>query len=519
MKTPLSKRHSTQLASSFWSVFSLLFLLGLASLHAGPDETAQQIDRIINRAYRATNAKPAPLTNDATFLRRVYFDLTGTLPTLQETRTFLSNKSSDKRSALVERLLSSENHVDYWTLKWCDLLRVKSEYPINLWPNGVQAYHRFIRQSIATNKPYDLFAHELLTSSGSNYRVPAVNFYRAVQEPTAHSISAATALTFLGTRIENWDTEKQNQFAEFFSKVAFKRTAEWKEEIVYFDTRSPEEVKTRFPDGTAITIEAHTDPRQIFADWLIDDTNPFFARVAVNRIWYWLMGSGIVSPADDFGPHNPAQNSQLLAQLEQAFILSGYDQRALIASIVSSKTYQRSIPKKPQLSYAEYNLRPLEAEVLVDALNQLTNSSERYSSPIPEPFTFIPEANRSIALADGSITSQFLETFGRPSRDTGRLDERNQIPNDAQRLSLLNSSEIQGQISNSPLFRQIGKPLRKNPSKVVQATYLAVLSRYPNKAELDTALRYINQAGKQSRHAALDVAWALINSKEFLYKH
>lgn len=497
---------------------TLLFLTAMSSVRA--DDLPQRIDRLVLQDYQASEAETAPLSSDAVFFRRIHFDLTGTLPTLEQTRSFFSSDSSNKRGELIETLLRSQAHVDYWTLKWGDLLRVKSEYPINLWPNGVQAYHRFIRHSIESNLPYDQFARELLTSSGSNYRVPAVNFFRAAQDQTEQSMASAVALTFLGARTESWTTDEKENLAAFFSKVGFKRTAEWKEEIVFFDNQSTQPVDTRFPNGTPIHITANTDPRHVFADWLISPDNPLFARVAVNRIWYWMMGTGIVSPADDFGPHNLAQNEELLQALAEAFILSGYDQRFLIQAIANSTTYQRQLARKTTLAYAEYTLRPIEAEVLVDALNQLTNSSETYSSPIPEPFTFIPEGTRSIALADGSISSQFLETFGRPSRDTGRFDERNPIPNDAQRLTLLNSSQFYKRLNTSPLFRQISRSIGKNPRQVVRKTYLSILNRYPSKQELDTALSYLQKSErKQQRQTCLDLAWALLNSKEFLYKH
>ncbi len=177
-------------------------------------------------------ARPA---SDAVFLRRVYLDVTGTLPTAEEARAFLDDPSTTKRTALIDRLLERDEFADYWAMKWGDVLRVKSEFPINLWPNAVQAYHAWIRESLRDNMPFDRFARTLLTASGSNFREPPVNFYRAVQSREPRAIAASVALVFMGTRLESWPADRQAAMAAFFSQIGYKPTGEWKEEIVYFD--------------------------------------------------------------------------------------------------------------------------------------------------------------------------------------------------------------------------------------------------------------------------------------------
>lgn len=204
------------------------------------------------------------------------------------------------------------------------------------------------------------------------------------------------------------------------------------------------------------SLTADLDPREVFADWLIDPKNPWFTRNIVNRIWAWLLGRGIIHEPDDIRPDNPPSNPELLAYLEKELIAAKYDLRHLYRIILNSQTYQLSaIPAsdKPQaeVNFAHYPLRRLEAEILIDALNQITGTTEKYSSAVPEPFTFIPEEQRSIELADGSITSSFLEMFGRSSRDTGLVGERNNSPSAAQRLHLLNSSHIQKKIEQGPV--------------------------------------------------------------------
>jgi hypothetical protein len=482
------------------------------------------IDTCVLKVLREHRITPANLCSDGVFIRRVYLDVTGTLPDLRETRNFLRNGKLGSRGALIDALLKHEEFADYWTLKWCDILRVKAEYPINLWPNAVQAYHRWIYESILVNKPYDEFVRELLTSSGSNFRVPQVNFYRAIQSKKPADITDAVALTFMGVRTKSWPQEKRLQMEVFFSRVAYKSTAEWKEEIVYPDPTAAEPVKAVFPDGRTVTILPQQDPREVFADWLIGPENPWFARAIVNRVWSWLMGRGIIHEPDDIRADNPAVNPELLAYLEKEFVKSDYDIRHLFRLILNSRTYQqssivRSSNPKTESLFGCYPVRQLDAEVLIDALDMIGGTHMEYTSAIPEPFTFIPEEHRAVELPDGSITSQFLEMFGRPVRDSGLESERNSRPTDVQRLFMLNSSDIRSKISRSPVLRKIMEENRGDRDAIISETYLTILSRYPTPAEMDIYKQHIQATKPNPAKAMEDLAWALINSKEFLYRH
>ena len=487
-------------------------------------EANNRIDTLVMKTFRSKGIEPANLCSDAVFIRRVYLDVIGTLPEPQEVREFLQDRSPRKRAALIHELLRRDEFADYWSLKWCDLLRVKAEFPINLWPNAVQAYHRWIRDAIRSNMPYDQFARELLTSSGSNFRVPQVNFYRAIQGQEPSAIAGAVALTFMGVRLENWPDERRSGMEAFFSRVAYKLTAEWKEEIVYLDPAQTGSLEAVFPDGVSVQIPVGRDPREVFADWLTDPQNPWFARNIVNRIWAWLFGRGIIHEPDDIRPDNPAVHPELLAYLENQLVKANYDLKHIYRLILNSRVYQQSsIPRsdnpEAEVLFACYPVRRLEAEVLIDALCWISGTQESYSSPIPEPFTFIPEENRSIELADGSITSQFLEMFGRPSRDTGLESERNNQPTDAQRLHLLNSSHVQNKIERSSRLNGLVKAVKGNRKMLVNMIYLNIMSRYPTQAELAVAQQYFQTKGINIKQAVNDLAWALINTKEFLYRH
>jgi hypothetical protein len=486
------------------------------------------IDELVLARLKRLNISPAPLCSDTVFVRRVYLDAIGTLPTAGEVRAFLADEDPDKRGALVERLLTRDEFADYWAMKWSDLLRVKSEFPINLWPNAVQAYHRWVRTAIQQNMPYDRFVRQLLTANGSNFRVPQVNFYRAVQSREPAALAQAVALTFMGVRAESWPKERWAGMAAFFAQIGYKPTLEWKEEIVFFDpdpAAAPPGGKpatAAFPDGTPARLSPGQDPRLVFGDWLLSAKNPWFAANIANRVWSWLLGRGIVHEPDDVRPDNPPSNPELLALLERELLAARYDLRHLYRLILKSRTYQSSSlcggnDARDDADFSHYPLRRLEAEVLIDAICRITGTTEQYSSAIPEPFTFIPGEQRAIALADGSITSPFLEMFGRPARDTGLESERNNRPTAAQRLHLLNSSHIQQKLRQSPKLRALGQSQLK-PREKLDELYLTILSRFPTEEERKAVWAY-NNAGQGKPKADGSLVWALINTAEFLYRH
>lgn len=486
-----------------------------------------RIDEFVLRKLSQLDIPPARLCSDGVFVRRVYLDVTGTLPTADEARRFLNDTDPDKRAKLIDELLGREGYVDYWTMKWCDLLRVKSEFPINLWPNAVQAYHRWIRDCVKENMPYDKFVREMLTASGSNFRKPQVNFYRAVQSREPQAIAQAVALSFMGVRPEAWSEKQWAGMSAFFSQIAFKSTGEWKEEIVLFDLEqavSEEAVaslkKAAFPDGTRAALSTGQDPRADFADWLITPDNAWFARNAANRAWFWLMGRGIIDPPDDVRPDNPPSNPELLDFLAGELVTSGYDLEHLYRLVLNSTTYQRSHispteDAQGEANFACYGLRRLEAEVLIDALCQISGTTEQYSSIIPEPYTFLREDQRSVAMADASITSPFLEKFGKSSRDSGLQSDRSNRTTAAQRLHMLNSSHIRQKIEGGPKLAPLIHWTREKSDEGITELYLTILSRYPTEEELEAVKTYRQSGGRVLR----DVAWALINSLEFSFRH
>jgi hypothetical protein len=484
-----------------------------------------RIDQFVAAKWHRLDITPAAGCSDAVFLRRAYLGVIGTLPTSVEAREFLLDADPEKRRRLIDRLLDRPEFVDYWTMKWGDVLRVKAEFPIILWPNAAQAYTHWIRQSVREDKPLDEFARELLTASGSNFRSPPSNFYRAVQSKTPRGIAQAVALTFMGARADKWPERRLDGMAEFFSQVGYKSTGEWKEEIVFFDraraaTRPSHVV---FPDGTAVEVPGDRDPRQVFADWLLSPGNEWFARAMANRAWFWLMGRGIVQEPDDIRPDNPPSNPELLAYLQEQLVANHYDIKRLFRLILNSETYQLSCigaDNRPggEAQFASYPIRRLGAEVFIDALCQITGSSEDYSTETPEPFTFIPTGTRAIALPDGSISSAFLDLFGRPPRDTGMESERNALATPDQRLHLLNSNHIRRKLEQSKWLQSVPMNKGLSPAAITEV-YLAILSRFPSEDEIQTAMKYSKSGVVHGREPLVDLAWALLNSAEFAYQH
>ncbi|TWU44868.1 hypothetical protein Q31b_00380 [Novipirellula aureliae] len=523
-----------------------------------PAVPTSEIDRLVFRSLSELGIEPV-ICSDCVFIRRAYLDTIGCLPTAAEVRAFLSDTDTKtKRVRLIDQLLERDEFADYWSMKWGDTLRIKAEFPINLWPNAAQAYHHWVRDSIAQNKPYDQFARELLTSSGSNFRAPEVNFYRAVQNKTPEGIANAVALTFMGCRSDSWSPTKLEGMAAFFSQIGYKPTAEWKEEIVFWDplhqsvdasnvapgsavpgkvAASPETdgslpsivrpTVATFPDGKTVKLTTEADPRIAFAAWLIRDDNPYFARSAVNRVWAWLLGRGLVEPADDFRADNPPIHPELLAYLESEFVKSHYDLKSLYRLILTSEVYQFSSlsnaastdgESRSVAELANYPLRRLDAEVLIDAINQITGSNDLYTSAIPEPFTYIPRGQPAVSIADGSITSPFLALFGRSARATGMADERSNNPVPAQWLHLLNSSHIQQKLERGQKLKRFFAANRK-PQQTIDELYLTILSRHPSESEISIVMAYPNNRGRFRREDWIDICWALINSTEFSYKH
>ncbi len=488
------------------------------------------IDEKVFAKLKESGIPPSPVCDDATFIRRVTIDIAGRLPTLEEVQQFLADKDPHKRDKLIDRLLDSPDYADYFANKWAAVLRIKREANVTVRSN--YAFREWIRQSFLENKPYDQFVREIIAASGEVGQHPPVTWYRHVRQINEQVEDVAQL--FLGLRIqcarchhhpfEKWSQQDYYGMAAFFSRVGRKPGRFPNEERIFHrrGTASATNPKTGRPvpptglDAEPANVPPEQDPRHALVDWMTAPDNPFFARALANRYWKHFLGRGIVEPEDDMRVTNPPSNPELLDALAQYFVKSGYDLKALIRTICQSTTYQLSaIPnqynKQDKQNYSRYYPKRLHAEVLLDAIDQLTGVKTRFGG--------LPQEVRAVQLPDSGVNNYFLTVFGRPQGDSACECERSSEANLAQSLHLLNSSEINSKItSGNSLARRLAADKRPDAEKVKEL-YLRAYARYPSREELEVALQYIEKHKNQKHVAYEDILWTLINTKEFLFNH
>jgi hypothetical protein len=484
------------------------------------------VDKLVFLKLRKLNILPSDLADDAEFVRRVYLDVIGLPPTVAETRRFLADRSPDKRTQLVDELLQRPEFAEYWAMKWADLLRVDRQA---LGPKRAFAYYKWLRDSFAANKPLDQFAREVLTADGLVADAPAASFYKVVSKPgeTASTLSQV----FLGVRIacaechhhpfDRWSQTDYYGMQAFFTGVAVKPTPRG-------DALSNTGGGTAKHARTGETVVAHAlgesmpasattgDQRLLLADWLMRADNPFFARNIANRVWAHFLGRGLVEPVDDVRATNPPTNPELLDALAQHLIDNKYDLRALIRVLVTSRVYQLSSSpnatnERDEQNYSRALFKRPPAEVLLDLVCQTTG--------VPEHFDGLPPGTRAVQLWDSKTTHYFLKVFGRPERISACECERNREPSVAQVLHLLNSPEVHAKISHDAGF--VAKLVKReaNDEKLIEELYLNFYSRTPAEKEKKIALTYLAAHKDKRREAVEDLAWALLNSLEFVFNH
>lgn len=462
----------------------------------------------ISLLFSVTQVVASVRCSDEVFLRRVYLTVTGALPTPQQAVEFLEDQSSDKREVLIDKLLQSELGLKYMQMRWGDILRIKSEFPSNLWPNGVQAYNRWIYEQLMNNVPYDKMVRSLLLSTGSNFRSPAANFYRGFQTRNSKNIYDNINLLFLGNR-ECYDNGNI-----CFSQIKYKSTKEWKEEIIYLDIhkRAPYN-QIELGDDTTFYLRQDSDWREPYVMWLTSPKNRRFAEVMVNRMWFWVFGKGIVHEPDDWRDDNPPSDPELLKELTDYFLAQNFDMRAMMKRILlSDKFNSKAAPE------GDYTPQRLPAEVIVDAMASVTNIWSTYTSRVPEPFTFYPPRTRSTHLGDATVSSSELELFGKVSRDVSLESQRNNAITSRQLLYLMNSSALENRIRKSPTLQKIYIQ-SANIEQLADNITLLTLSRRATAAEVEMYRQYMEQNQLPMMEVAVDIMWMQINSNEFLYNH
>jgi hypothetical protein len=490
------------------------------------------IDVLVDRKLATLGLPVSGLSSDAEFIRRAYLDAAGILPTPQEVRAFVADASPDRRSKLVDALLARPEFVDYWAYRWSDLLLVSSR---KLPTPAMWAFYNWIRASVAANKPWDQFAREIVTATGSNLDNGAANYFVLHKSPI--ELTETTSQAFLGmsltcARCHNHPLEKWTQrdyygMANLFARLQLKNGDRRGETLVFpVDSGDVAHPRLGIPmpprplDGQAMDPNATTDRRQWLATWLTSPQNPYFSRAIVNRVWRNFMGRGLVEAEDDLRLTNPPSNAELFDALASDFSGHGFDVKRLIRQILGSAVYQRTSAPAPgnavdQKYYSHYIVRRLPAEVMLDAIAQVTG--------VPSEFAGYPKGVRALQLADSQVASYFLSVFGRPDRVQTCSCERQEEPSVTQALHIYNGETINQRLraSGGTMDRLMAASLFDE--QVLDELFLLAFSRPPTERERSAILPILAAApatDRASRREALeDVAWSLLSNKEFLFNH
>lgn len=497
------------------------------------------IDDEINRKLESLNIPPSPLCDDATFLRRAYLDTIGVLPTADEARAFLADGATDKRERVIDQLLARPEFVDYWTYKWSDLLLLSGE---RLRPKALQAYYDWIRGHVAANTPWDKFARELVTATGSTHENGATNYYALHQDP--EDMAETVAQAFLGLSIncarchnhplEKWTNDQYYGFANMFSRV---RSKGWGGDfrngdggrVVFSDTQGeliqPSKGRPQPPrplDAPPLPMDATADRRVYLAEWLTSPQNPYFTRTIVNRVWANFFGTGLVERVDDIRITNPPSNERLMAAAATHLVENRFDLKELMRAILRSAAYQRSSQSLPgnaadERFYSRYYPRRLKAEVLLDAVSVATAMPSEFKGPDNKPYR---KGTRALQLPDANVDSYFLKTFGRPERLITCECERSDEPSMTQVLHLANGGTLNGKLQAQG--NRIDQLVMAGAADtaIVDELYLAALSRQPTESERKRIVELLATTPAAERRVALeDLFWSVLSSREFLFNH
>ncbi|MCA9094191.1 MAG: DUF1553 domain-containing protein [Planctomycetaceae bacterium] len=494
------------------------------------------IDDLILSKLERLQIPPSTTAGDSDFLRRAYLDTIGVLPTVEETKAFLEDQGTDKRQRLIESLLTRPEYVDYWSYQWSDLLLLSSN---RLKPSAVWSFYRWIRTQVEANRPWDQFAREIVTASGSTLENGATNFFVLHKDP--QDLTESMSVTFLGMSIgcarchdhplERWTLDDYYGLANLFGRVQQKNTEVVGEAVVYAAAQGevkhptkPSPAPPRPLDGTALSFDDTHDRREHLANWLTAGENPYFARAIVNRVWANYMGRGLVEPVDDLRLTNPASNPELLDALAKDLIAHQYDIKHLIRTIMSSAAYQRSSEVLPGNAaddrfYSHYLPKRMSAEVLLDALSQVTGS--------PTKFEGFPAGWRSMQLPDSNVSSYFLSSFGRPAREFPCACERTEDPSVTQSLHLSNGDTLNKKLEGTEGKIATAISGKQSSEQIVEELYLAALCRFPTDEEKRQILEVVpaysdlatDEEKKERRGAIEDTFWSVLTSRRFLFVH
>ena len=503
------------------------------------------IDKRVIEQLRRLNLKPSKPSSDSEFIRRVYLDVVGMLPTPQETKAFLADTSETKRDDLVEKLLAQPGFVDYWAYRLSDLFLISSK---KLRPLALKAYYDWLRGEIEKITPWDQLVRQVVAAKGDTLKNGAANFYSIHQDPETMAENVSQAFMSLSINcakchnhpLEKWTNDQYYSFANLFARVRAKgwggdaRSGDGARTLFIADRGDLIQPRTGKPqpaaplDGQAIASDSTEDRREALADWLTSPENPYFTRSIANRVWANFFGRGIVEPVDDLRISNPASNEPLLQAISEHLAKNDYDLKSLMRLILRSETYRRSSTPLPenegdQKYYSRYYPRRLMAEVLQDAITSVTRVSPKYnritlSDGSTEGTSLYREGTRALQLSDSAVTSYFLKTFGRNEREITCECERSNKPSMVQVLHLSNGDTLNNNLRSKQ--SRVNTMITQSNGDIIDEAYLLCLSRRPSDSERKRLQNIFEVAPETERRGVVeDLFWALMTSREFLFQH
>ncbi len=493
-----------------------------------PEPEESYIDRLVGEKLRKLRIAPSGICDDATFLRRVFLDIIGLTPTVEEYNRFMASRDAAKRSKLVDELLERKEFSEIWVSQWAELLQIRSTITVSY--KSMFLYYNWLVERLSKNMPMDEMVQELLGASGGTFKNPATNFYQTTTETLP--LTENVAQVFMGMRIQcaqchnhpfdRWTQDDYYGFAAFFAQIGRKGAEDYRETIV-FNSGGGEvshpvggrQMAPKFLGGEAPDVKGK-DRRVVLAKWLASPQNPWFASSFANRVWAHFMGVGIVEPVDDFRVSNPATNPELLEALGKHFTDTKYNLKALVRDICNSRTYQRTTTRNDsnagdERNFAHALVRRIKAENLLDTISLVTETKDKFQG--------LPKGARAVQIADGQSSTYFLTTFGRATRETPCSCEVKMEPTLSQALHLLNGDTVSAKIKEGGVIGKLQKS-KQTPEERLTDLYIRCLARKPAREEVDKLLPSLTQGSDAEKaQAQEDLFWALLNSREFLFNH
>ena len=486
------------------------------------------VDELVFAKHKKLRLTPSELCSDEVFMRRVFLDIAGVVPTREESDRFLADADVKKRDKLVDELLGRKEFIEMWVMKMSELLKIRSDGNIKMSYKATLLYFNWLNEKLSKNVPINEIVRDLLSASGGSFSNPSTNYYQVEQETL--KIAENTAQVFMGMRMQcaqchnhpfdRWTMDDYYSFAAFFSQIGRKAAEDPGERIIFNSgggevahllggrAMAPKFLGAEVPDVTG------KDRRAVLAEWLASPKNPYFARNLVNLVWAHFLGRGIIEPVDDVRISNPAVNPELLDELAKRFTEYNYDFKKLVADICKSRTYQLSSQpnetnKLDTKNYTHAGIRRIRAEVLLDTISQVTETKNKFQG--------LPLGARAVQIADGNVNTYFLTTFGRAKRETVCSCEVVMEPNLSQALHLLLGETVNARVAQGGV---VAKQLKegKTPEQILEDLYIRCFNRKPTAAEKADLLKQID--AEPNKQEALDnLFWALLNAKEFVFNH